>query len=165
MNHFRSVVLHAPFELRNLVHHHVPEPSEAIRNTFRVYQFGQTIGVGGPLCGRCAGHHPQPCVFANKTLERLPTLCLGVLVGTGLVNNNQVETASRNLFLNHTEPVKVDNDELGMSRNDFLTLGRRPIGNVNCAVHCKVEQIVAPRCVHDRHWAHNQNPRYDFAFH
>ena len=79
------------------------------------------------------------------------------------INDEQIEPPCSNLVLDNFYAVIVDDYELSTRVDDFLAFLFAAVCNVNRAVHCKGEQVVAPCAIHDRQGADNQHP-FDLAY-
>ena len=63
----------------------------------------------------------------------------GGLKNLGVYEPTQVKSAIGNIFLDYLDPVKVNDDELGIGVDDALALVSAAIGDVHGAVHGELE--------------------------
>ena len=151
------VLARHPAVLRHLNHHAVAERAKELGHCVRVHQLGQTVRIKGRLRGRCAGHHPQPCAGPDQPCKALPAFSLHALDGVGLVHNDEIKAAVHQLLGHHLDAIEVDDDELVVLGNHGLPLLACALRDSHCAVHHRLEQVRAPRSLHDGHGAHDQH--------
>ena len=133
-----------PAELPYLLHDLVAELPVELRYAVRVDKLSQTERIHRRLRSRCASKHPQPRVWCEQSLQRLPTISLYVLIRRGFVSYDQIKPTVSYLVFDNLKPVEVDDDELSTTLHNLNALIPLAVRNITTAVHGELEQVLLP---------------------
>jgi hypothetical protein len=86
--------------------------------------------VDRALSGGCAGHHPQPGVLVYQLSQRLPALSLGVLIVSGLVDDDEVKPTFLVQVNVPSNAVIIRYNDLGRAIDDGFAAGPWSVGYI-----------------------------------